>query len=47
MLQQRLTAHWYAEHPRASVLQPLSWLYGGLQSLRARAYAASGDFGRD
>ena len=40
MLQQRLTAHWYAEHPRASVLQPLSWLYGGLQSLRARAYAA-------
>jgi tetraacyldisaccharide 4'-kinase len=37
---QRLTAHWYAEHPRPSLLQPLSWLYGGLLALRTRGYAA-------
>ena len=40
MLQQRLTERWYAAGARASLLQPLSWLYGALIGLRRRGYAA-------
>jgi tetraacyldisaccharide 4'-kinase len=38
-MQQRLTEHWYRERPRASLLQPLAWLYAALVALRQRAYA--------
>ncbi len=40
MLQQRLTERWYAAGARASLLQPLSWLYGAFIGLRRRAYAS-------
>ncbi len=40
MLQQRLTERWYGAGARASLLQPLSWLYGAVMQLRRRAYAA-------
>jgi len=40
VLQQRLTERWYAAGARASLLQPLSWLYGALIGLRRRGYAA-------
>ncbi|HEX8756186.1 MAG TPA: tetraacyldisaccharide 4'-kinase [Steroidobacteraceae bacterium] len=35
----RLSKLWYEEPPRISALQPLSWLYGALVSLRRKAYA--------
>jgi tetraacyldisaccharide 4'-kinase len=38
-VQQQLTELWYRE-PRASLLQPLGWLYRGLLAVRERAYAA-------
>jgi tetraacyldisaccharide 4'-kinase len=37
---QQLTELWYRERPRASLLQPLGWLYRGLLAVRERAYAA-------
>jgi tetraacyldisaccharide 4'-kinase len=40
VLQQRLTERWYAAGARASLLQPLSSLYGALIGLRRRGYAA-------
>jgi tetraacyldisaccharide 4'-kinase len=40
VLQQRLTERWYAAGARASLMQPLSWLYGALIGLRRRAYAS-------
>jgi len=39
-MSQWLTAPWYAERARPSLLTPLSWLYGGVVALRRRAYAA-------
>ena len=39
-MEQRLTELWYREPPRASLLQPLGWLYAGLVALRQRAYGA-------
>ncbi|HXW75645.1 MAG TPA: tetraacyldisaccharide 4'-kinase [Steroidobacteraceae bacterium] len=39
-MQQQLTELWYREPPRASLLQPLGWLYHGLIAARGRAYAA-------
>ncbi len=38
--QQRLTDLWYREPARASLLQPLAWLYGALVRLRRRAYGS-------
>lgn len=38
-MQQRLTERWYDPHARPSLLQPVSWLYGGVLALRARGYA--------
>jgi tetraacyldisaccharide 4'-kinase len=40
VLQQRLTERWYAAGARASLLQPLGWLYGALIGLRRRGYAS-------
>ncbi|HEY6823908.1 MAG TPA: tetraacyldisaccharide 4'-kinase [Steroidobacteraceae bacterium] len=37
-MERQLTQLWYREHPRASLLQPLAWLYRGITSLRARLY---------
>jgi tetraacyldisaccharide 4'-kinase len=37
-MQHRLFKLWYEEPPGVSVLQPLSWLYGGVVSARRRAY---------
>lgn len=37
-MQQRLSKLWYEESPGSSVLRPLSWLYGGLVSVRRAAY---------
>jgi len=39
-MEQRLTELWYREPPRASLLQPLAWLYAALVALRRRAYGA-------
>jgi tetraacyldisaccharide 4'-kinase len=39
-VQRLLTELWYGEPARASLLQPLSWLYGCLVGLRRRAYAS-------
>jgi len=38
-MRQWLTARWYSSSARPALLQPLSWLYGGLLALRRRAYA--------
>ena len=37
-MQHRLFKLWYEEPPRLSALQPLSWLYGGVVSVRRTAY---------
>jgi tetraacyldisaccharide 4'-kinase len=37
-MHQRLFKLWYEEPPGASLLQPLSWLYGGVVAARRRAY---------
>jgi tetraacyldisaccharide 4'-kinase len=37
----RLLRLWYEDSPGASVLQPLSWLYGAVVSARRKAYARS------
>lgn len=37
-MHQRLFKLWYEESPGASVLQPLSWLYGAAVSARRKAY---------
>jgi tetraacyldisaccharide 4'-kinase len=39
-MQQRLIELWYREQPRASLLQPLAWLYAALVALRQRAYVS-------
>jgi tetraacyldisaccharide 4'-kinase len=39
-VQQRLTELWYRDPARASLLQPLSWLYGAALAARRRAYAS-------
>jgi tetraacyldisaccharide 4'-kinase len=39
-VEQRLTQQWYQERPRASVLQPLGWLYGALMRVRRGAYTS-------
>ena len=38
--QQRLTDLWYREPDRASLLQPLAWLYGAVVRLRRAAYGS-------
>jgi tetraacyldisaccharide 4'-kinase len=38
-MEQRLTKLWYREDAGPSLLQPLSWLYGGVVALRRSAYA--------
>ena len=38
--EQRLTELWYREPARASLLQPLAWLYGAALAARRRAYAS-------
>jgi len=37
-MQHRLFKLWYEEPPGASILQPLSWLYGGAICARRSAY---------
>jgi tetraacyldisaccharide 4'-kinase len=39
-VEQRLTELWYRERPRASLLQPLAWVYRLALELRRRAYAS-------
>lgn len=39
-MERRLTALWYRERPRPSLLQPLAWLYGAAVGVRRRAYRA-------
>ena len=38
-MEQWVTKLWYRDNGRPSLLQPLSWLYGGIVRLRRKAYA--------